>query len=40
MNHAVDIFAEHRVSTNGILKLDIGVSGTNKTYGAEYGYSW
>jgi autotransporter adhesin len=28
------------VSTNGILKLGIGVAGSNKTYGAGYGYSW
>ncbi|MDW9236918.1 putative membrane-anchored cell surface protein [Burkholderia thailandensis] len=28
------------VTTNGILKLGIGVSKQNKTLGAGYGYSW
>ncbi|MBN3817158.1 hypothetical protein G3N57_11310, partial [Paraburkholderia sp. Se-20369] len=32
--------ASAHVSPNGILKLGIGVSGSNKTYGAGYGYSW
>ncbi|KEZ01351.1 hypothetical protein GQ57_35420, partial [Burkholderia sp. MSh2] len=32
--------ASAHVSTNGILKLGIGMSGNNKTYGAGYGYSW
>ncbi|MCM2551152.1 ESPR-type extended signal peptide-containing protein [Burkholderia glumae] len=32
--------ASAHVTTNGILKLGIGVSGQNKTYGVGYGYSW
>ncbi|WP_179096215.1 YadA family autotransporter adhesin, partial [Burkholderia pseudomallei] len=32
--------ASAHVTTNGILKLGIGVSGQNKTFGAGYGYSW
>ncbi|MCA3867523.1 MAG: YadA-like family protein, partial [Burkholderia sp.] len=32
--------ASAHITTNGILKLGIGVSGNNKTYGAGYGYSW
>ncbi|CAG9241875.1 hypothetical protein BDI4_1080071 [Burkholderia diffusa] len=32
--------ASAHLSENGILKLGIGISGSNKTYGAGYGYSW
>jgi autotransporter adhesin len=32
--------ASAHLSTNGILKLGIGVSGDNRTFGAGYGYSW
>ena len=32
--------ASAHVTTNGIVKLGIGVAGSNKTYGAGYGYSW
>nr|WP_244143020.1 YadA-like family protein [Burkholderia stagnalis] len=32
--------ASARLSENGILKLGIGISGSNRTYGAGYGYSW
>ncbi|RQP94164.1 hypothetical protein DF121_35370 [Burkholderia stagnalis] len=32
--------ASAHLSPNGILKLGVGVSGSNRTYGAGYGYSW
>ncbi|AGK49848.1 yadA-like C-terminal region family protein [Burkholderia thailandensis MSMB121] len=32
--------ASAHVTNCGILKLGIGVSGQNKTFGAGYGYSW
>lgn len=34
------IGASAHFAANGILKLGIGVSGQNKTYGVGYGYSW
>ncbi|WP_339385897.1 YadA-like family protein [Burkholderia sp. Ac-20379] len=34
------IGASAHLAANGILKLGIGVSGQNRTYGVGYGYSW
>jgi autotransporter adhesin len=32
--------ASARVTANGILKMGVGLAGSNRTYGAGYGYSW
>ncbi|VWB97964.1 membrane-anchored cell surface protein [Burkholderia lata] len=32
--------ASAHLSSSGILKLGIGVAGSNRTFGAGYGYSW
>nr|WP_273998302.1 YadA C-terminal domain-containing protein [Burkholderia sp. FERM BP-3421] len=32
--------ASAHVTTNGILKMGVGVAGSNTAYGAGYGYSW
>lgn len=32
--------ASAHLTTNGILKLGVGVAGSNRTFGAGYGYSW
>lgn len=32
--------ASARLTANGILKMGVGLAGSNRTYGAGYGYSW
>jgi trimeric autotransporter adhesin len=32
--------ASARLTSNGILKMGVGLAGSNRTYGAGYGYNW